>query len=359
MSEQSGMVQGTLTPSKLVLGIESSCDETAAAVVADGRRLLSSVVASQVDIHQRFGGIVPEVASRQHILAITPVVEQAMADARAGWQELAGIAVTYGPGLVGSLLVGLNMAKSLAFAHNLPLIGVNHLEGHLYAAWLMGGDEPAFPLLGLIVSGAHSSLVIMPEHGKYEVLGRTIDDAAGEAFDKVARLMGLGYPGGPQIQQAAANGNPAAYPLPRAWLRGTYDFSFSGLKTAVLRTIEDKSAIRGFVTTTAQGASVVNPAYVPDLAASFQQAVVDVLTEKTRQASLNHPVTAVILGGGVAANAALRQALKDALKVPLLAPPLSLCTDNAAGIAAAGHFRLLRGERSGWDLDVKPTARLA
>ena len=343
----------------LVLGIESSCDETAAAVVADGRRLLSNVIASQVDIHQRFGGIVPEVASRQHILAIVPVVNQALADAGVGWQDLAGVAVTYGPGLVGSLLVGLNMAKSLAFARNLPLIGVNHLEGHLYAAWLLSDDEPAFPLLGLIVSGAHTSLALMTGHGSYQMLGRTIDDAAGEAFDKVARLLGLGYPGGPLIQQAAANGSATAYALPRAWLRGTYDFSFSGLKTAVLRTIEEKSSsVRGFTMTTAQGATVVNPAYVSDLAASFQQAVVDVLVEKTRQASQQHPVTAVVLGGGVAANSALRQGLKAALKLPLVAPPPVLCTDNAAGIAAAGHFRLLGGERSGWDLDVKPTARL-
>jgi N6-L-threonylcarbamoyladenine synthase len=342
----------------MVLGIESSCDETAAAVVADGCRLLSNVVASQVDIHQRFGGIVPEVASRQHILAIVPVVNQALADAGVEWKDLSGVAVTYGPGLVGSLLVGLNMAKSLAFAHNLPLIGINHLEGHLYAAWLLGDEAPQFPLLGLIVSGAHSSLVLMTDHGRYRLLGRTIDDAAGEAFDKVARLLGLGYPGGPLIQQAAANGSATAYALPRAWLRGTYDFSFSGLKTAVLRTIEDKSSVRGFTTINPQGATVVNPAYVPDLAASFQQAVVDVLVEKTRQASQEFPVTAVILGGGVAANSALRQGLKTALKAPLLAPPPVLCTDNAAGIAVAGHFRLQSGERSNWDLDVKPTARL-
>lgn len=344
--------------STLILGIESSCDETAAAVVADGRRLLSNVVASQVDIHRRFGGVVPEVASRQHILAIVPVVNQALADANITWKDLGGIAVTYGPGLVGSLLVGLNLAKSLALAHALPLVGINHLEGHLYAAWLDDGAEPAFPLLGLIVSGAHSTLVLMTEHGKYQVLGRTIDDAAGEAFDKVARLLGLGYPGGPMIQQASAQGNPAAYDFPRAWLRETHDFSFSGLKTAVLRTVEERStSVRGFTTATPQG-TVVNSAYVPDLAASFQQAVVDVLVTKTRQASTEYPVTAVILGGGVAANAALRQGLKAALKVPLFVPPPAMCTDNAAGIAAAGYYRLQRGERSGWDLDVKPTARL-
>jgi N6-L-threonylcarbamoyladenine synthase len=286
-----------------------------------------------------------------------PVVNQALADADVTWKDLTGIAVTYGPGLVGSLLVGLNMAKSLALAQSLPLIGINHLEGHLYAAWLLEADEPTFPLLGLLVSGAHSTLVLMTGHGAYQSLGRTVDDAAGEAFDKVARLLGLGYPGGPAIQQAAVSGNPAAYALPRAWMRGTYDFSFSGLKTAVLRTIEEKASIRGFTTSASQG-QVVNPAYVPDLAASFQQAVVDVLVEKARQASIEYGVSAVILGGGVAANAALRQELKAALKVPLLVPPPDLCTDNAAGIAAAGHFRLLNGERSGWDMDVKPTARL-
>ena len=343
--------------STFILGIESSCDETAAAVVANGRRLLSNAVASQVDIHRRFGGVVPEVASRQHILAIVPVVNQALADADVTWKDLTGIAVTYGPGLVGSLLVGLNMAKALALAHSLPLIGINHLEGHIYAVWLLEADEPVFPLLALLVSGAHSTLALMTGHGAYQLLGRTVDDAAGEAFDKVSRLLGLGYPGGPAIQQAAVSGNPAAYALPRAWMRGTYDFSFSGLKTAVLRTIEEKSSIKGFTTSASQG-QVVNPAYVPDLAASFQQAVVDVLVEKTRQASIEYGVSAVILGGGVAANATLRQELKAALKVPLLVPPPALCTDNAAGIAAAGHFRLLNGERSGWELDVKPTARL-
>jgi N6-L-threonylcarbamoyladenine synthase len=341
----------------VVLGIESSCDETAAAVAVDGRRLLSNVVASQIDIHQRYGGVVPEVASRQHVLSIVPVVNQAMAEAGIGWQDLSGIAVTYGPGLGGSLLVGVNMAKSLAFAHGRPLIGVNHLEGHLYAAWLLERDAPAFPLLGLLVSGAHSTLVLMKGHGEYQVLGRSIDDAAGEAFDKVARLLGLGYPGGPAIQRVAEQGNPAAYNLPRAWLRNTYDFSFSGLKTAVLRTIEERASLRGLISPADQVAAV-NPAHVADLAASFQQAVVDVLVEKTRQASVSHPVSAVVLGGGVAANTVLRKALEAGLKVPLLAPPPAMCTDNAAGIAVAGYFRLAAGQRSGWDLDVKPTARL-
>jgi N6-L-threonylcarbamoyladenine synthase len=249
------------------------------------------------------------------------------------------------------------MAKSLAFAHGRPLIGINHLEGHLYAAWLLEGEPPAFPLLGVLVSGAHSTLVLMTGHGEYQVLGRTIDDAAGEAFDKVGRLLGLGYPGGPAIQRAAEQGDPAAFNLPRAWMRNSYDFSFSGLKTAVLRTIEEKASLRGLSMAADKGA-VVNPAHIANLAASFQQAVVDVLVEKTRQASVAFDVSAVVLGGGVAANALLRKTMQASLKVPLLAPPPAMCTDNAAGIAVAGHFRLSAGQRSGWDLDVKPTARL-
>lgn len=343
---------------EIILGIESSCDETAAAVVAGGRRILSNVVASQVDIHRRFGGVVPEVASRQHILAIVPTIDQAMKDAAVGWGDLAGVAVTYGPGLVGSLLVGLNAAKAAAFAHNVPLVGINHLEGHIYASWLLEGEAPAFPLLCLLVSGAHSSLILMTDHGQYRGLGRTIDDAAGEAFDKVARILGLGYPGGPLIEKAAQTGDPSAYALPRAWLRGTYDFSFSGLKTAVWRTIQERSALPGFLAAAEQGTGV-NPAYAPDLAASFQAAVVDVLAEKTRQAASEYPVTAVVLAGGVAANTALRKALAEALDVPLLVPPPALCTDNATGIAAAGYFRLQAGVTASWDLDVQPTARLS
>jgi len=290
------------------------------------------------------------------------VVNQALGDAAVDWKDLSGIAVTYGPGLVGSLLVGLNMAKSLAFAHSLPLIGINHLEGHLYAAWLLGDVEPVFPLLGLVVSGAHSSLVLMSDHGRYQMLGRTIDDAAGEAFDKVARLLGLGYPGGPLIQQAAANGNAAAYPLPRAWLRGTYDFSFSGLKSAVLRTIEEKSAsVRGFTIATAQG-TVVNPAYVADLAASFQQAVVDVLVKNTLAAAERKGAKRVLIAGGVAANRELQRQMKEQaarLGISVSAPPPELCTDNAAMAAAAGYYRFIRGEWSGLDLDCYASEPLA
>jgi N6-L-threonylcarbamoyladenine synthase len=342
---------------RLVLGIESSCDETAAAVVADGRRILSNVVASQIDIHRRYGGVVPEIASRQHLLAIVPVITQAMNEAGAQWKDLWGVAVTYGPGLAGSLLVGLNAAKAIAFAHTLPLVGVNHLEGHIYAAWLTEGDEPQFPLLTLIVSGAHSSLVLMTGHGEYRALGRTIDDAAGEAFDKVARIIGLSYPGGPAIQKAAEGGDASAYDFPRAWLKGTYDFSFSGLKTAVLRSVQAQSRVQGFGSP-GRGPTV-DPALVPDLAASFQQAVVDVLVEKTRQAVEEHHPTCVILAGGVAANSLLRKSMAAVLTVPVRVPPPALCTDNATGIAAAGYYRLAAGKRDTWDLDVKPTARLA
>src|SRR5438105_3668155 len=226
-------------PSSLILGIETSCDETAVAVIADGRRIVSNVVASQIDIHARYGGIVPEVASREHVMTILPVVDRALADAGCAPGDLTAVAVTHGPGLAGSLLVGVSAAKALAFAHDLPLVGVNHLEAHIYANWLHAADEtplppPEFPLLCLIVSGGHTDLVRMTDHGVYERLGRTRDDAAGEAFDKVARILGLGFPGGPAIQKAAAEGDPAAFDLPRAWLGDSLDFSFSGLKTALL-----------------------------------------------------------------------------------------------------------------------------
>ena len=267
-----------------LLGIETSCDETAAAVVEDGRDILSNIVASQVEIHARYGGIVPEVASRQHLIAIIPIIQQAMAQAQARWSDLDGIAVTIGPGLAGSLLVGVNIAKAIALAQNLPLVGVNHLEAHIYANWLEG-KKPVFPCLCLIVSGGHTDLLLMRGHGDYLPLGRTRDDAAGEAFDKVARILDLGYPGGPAIEQAALNGNGALHPLPRAWIKGTDDFSFSGLKTAVLRLVEEK------------------PKLPPvDVAASFQQAVVDVLVTKTIAAAQRVGAKQVVLSGGVAAN---------------------------------------------------------
>jgi N6-L-threonylcarbamoyladenine synthase len=326
-----------------ILGIETSCDETAAAVVVDGRRIEANVVASQEEIHRQTGGVVPETASRLHLRTLVPVLEETLATAGRGWDEIDAIAVTHGPGLAGSLLVGLNTAKAVAFARGLPLIGINHLEGHVYANWLVEGAEPEFPLVSLIVSGGHSDLVLMDGHGQYRRLGRTRDDAAGEAFDKAARMMGLGYPGGPAIQQAAEQGDPTRYPLPRAWLAGSYDFSFSGLKTAVLRTVEQA------------GPDLV----VPDLAASFQEAIVDVLATKTVEAAREHGARTIALAGGVAANLPLRARVRELSPVPVLIPPVRLCTDNAAMIAAAGHFRYVGGESSALDLDAIPSLPIA
>ncbi len=324
-----------------LLGIETSCDETAAAVVEEGKEILSNIIASQVDIHARYGGIVPEVASRQHLIAVIPIIQQAMAQAQAQWSDLDGVAVSIGPGLAGSLLVGVNIAKAIALAQDLPLVAINHLEGHIYANWLEG-KSPDFPCLCLIVSGGHTDLLLMRRHGDYLPLGRTRDDAAGEAFDKVARILGLGYPGGPAIEQAALNGNGALHPLPRAWLRDSDDFSFSGLKTAVLRLVEEKPKL--------------SPA---DVAASFQQAVVDVLVTKTIAAAKRLGAKQILLGGGVAANRLLRQALDERSPLPVLFPSLLLCTDNAAMIASCGYFHLKAGHIAGWDLDVAPNLRLA
>jgi N6-L-threonylcarbamoyladenine synthase len=334
-----------------ILAIETSCDETAAAVIGDGRTVLSNVVASQEAIHAPFGGVFPEVASRQHILQIVPVVEEALKKADTSWRDLTALAVTYGPGLAGSLLVGVNTAKALALARGVPLIGVNHLEGHIYANWLRvppnaEADDPRFPVVCLIVSGGHTDLVLMTEHAVYRPLGSTLDDAAGEAFDKVARMLDLGYPGGPAIQRAAQSGDATATELPRAWLPGTYDFSFSGLKTAVLR-LTRSYAERG----------VDVP--VADVAAAFQTAVVDVLVTKTLQAAREHGATEILLAGGVAANTALRAAVRErAEDLPVRYPAIWLCTDNAAMIGAAGFFAWEAGRRSDWDLDVVPSLPL-
>ncbi|MBI2886816.1 MAG: tRNA (adenosine(37)-N6)-threonylcarbamoyltransferase complex transferase subunit TsaD [Chloroflexi bacterium] len=327
----------------LVLGIETSCDETAAAVVEDGHRLLANVVASQEEIHARYGGIVPEVASRQHLLSIATVVETALARAPARWEEIAAIAVTHGPGLAGSLLVGLNFAKAVALARGIPLVAVNHLEGHIYSAWL-DAPAPRFPLLCLLVSGGHTGLFLMEDHGHYRQLGGTRDDAAGEAFDKVARLLGLGFPGGPAIQRVAA-ASAGDLRLPRAWLPGTDDFSFSGLKTAALHLVQKLEA---------GGAALP----VPEVAAAFQEAVVDVLAAKAAEAARATGARELLLGGGVAANLLLRDAVATRSPVPVRVPPVSLCTDNGAMIAAAGFFRWRAGERAPWDLDVHPSLRL-
>ncbi len=323
-----------------ILGIETSCDETAAAVVADGESILSNPIASQVEIHARYGGIVPEVASRQHVLTIIPVVEQAMTEAKVSWGDLGGIAVTMGPGLAGSLLVGVNVAKAVSLAHGLPLTGVNHLEGHIYANWLTGHIID-FPVVCLIVSGGHSDLVLMRGHGDYVVIGRTRDDAAGEAFDKAARILGLGYPGGPAIERVARGGTDCLN-LPRAWLKGTSDFSFSGVKTALLRLVE--------------GGKISSLA---DAAASFQTAVIEVLVNKAVTVAKEYRVRHILLAGGVASNGLLRQWLASDSTIPVLVPEPILCTDNAAMIAACGYYHFQAGKKDGLDLDVIPSLKLA
>jgi N6-L-threonylcarbamoyladenine synthase len=334
-----------------ILGIETSCDETAASVVENGRVIVSSIVASQVELHAKYGGIFPEMASRAHVETIYQVVSSALSKAHVGLDSIDAIAVTRGPGLAGSLVVGMNMAKGLAMGGNLPLIGVNHLEGHLYSPWLVDDDlEPDFPLLALIVSGGHTELVLMRDHLQYERLGGTLDDAAGEAFDKVARLLGLGFPGGPAIEKASEGGDPQAYKFPRAKLEGSWDFSFSGLKTAVLREVRE-------IEPDLQ-AGVDQPASklpIPDLAASFQAAVVDVLVEKTLDAAEEFAAKDILVAGGVSANRSLRQTFLATSKLPVWVPPIELCTDNAAMIAAVGHRRYLAGHRDALDMDVLPT----
>lgn len=340
----------------LVLGIETSCDETAAAVVRDGETILSNVVASQIALHAPYGGVFPEVASRAHIEAITPVVSEALDKAGVGLDAIDAIAVTRGPGLAGSLLVGMNYAKGLALGADLPLIGVNHLEGHIYSLWLAERDTPIrFPVVCLIVSGGHSEIVAIAGHGEYEMLGSTIDDAAGEAFDKVARLLGLSYPGGPAIERAARDGNPQAYHFPRAMLDEGYDFSFSGLKTAVLRAVQaphdGQREPKGEGMTPDQLTPGVS---VADVAASFQAAVVDVLVQKTIRAATERGATEIWIAGGVSANLALRQEMAARSPIPVRYPPLRLCVDNAAMIASAGYFRYAQGYRDDLDLDIRP-----
>ncbi len=334
-----------------ILGIETSCDETAAAVVENGRNIVSSVVASQIPLHAPYGGVFPEVASRAHVESIHGVVDQALSEAHVGLGSIDAIAVTRGPGLAGSLVVGLNMAKGLALGSGLPLLGINHLEAHLYSIWLVEEEpEPEFPLLGLIVSGGHSELLLMTDHLSYKRLGGTLDDAAGEAFDKVARLLGLGYPGGPAIQETAEEGRADAHEFPRARLEGTWDFSFSGLKTAVLRKVrESQPDLKAGVEAPRPGLAIA------DLAASFQAAVVDVLVDKTLMAADEFEATEVLVSGGVSANRALREAFEERAKSPVRMPPLALCTDNAAMIASVGHWRYLGGQRDALDIDALPT----
>src|SRR5262245_11724869 len=404
---ESYTIMNELSSEFTILALETSCDETAAAVVRGGGTIVSNVVASQIDEHRRYGGIVPEVASRQHILALPTVVGEALAALPGGWGDIDAVAATYGPGLSGALLTGLNAAKSMAWARNLPFVGVNHLEAHIYANWLLpeslvphplpvagkaeqqiadkgqrtkDNGQPRFPLVALLVSGGHTLLALLEGHGCYRLLGQTRDDAAGEAFDKAARIMGLGFPGGPAIQRAAERA-PGGVTLPRAWLRDSYDFSFSGLKTAVLHQVQGrqnreakvvtkdegrKTNVQTFkrsnVQTSAAASDQTQPTtdkYMAQLAYAFQESVVDVLVTKTVDAARAFGATEVLLAGGVAANARLREELARRAAVPVRCPPLALCTDNAAMIAAAAFYRFEDGRQDGWDLDVQPNLKLA
>ncbi|WP_368929755.1 tRNA (adenosine(37)-N6)-threonylcarbamoyltransferase complex transferase subunit TsaD [Bacillus pumilus] len=328
---------------RFILGIETSCDETAASIVKNGKEIVANVVASQIESHKRFGGVVPEIASRHHVEQVTIVLEEVMTQANMSFQDLDAIAVTEGPGLVGALLIGVNAAKALSFAHQIPLVGVHHIAGHIYANQLV--DELQFPCLALVVSGGHTELVLMKEHGSFEVIGETLDDAAGEAYDKVARTMGLPYPGGPHIDRLAHEGEPTIK-LPRAWLEeGSYHFSFSGLKSAVINTLHNASQ---------KGEIIAQE----NLAASFQASVIEVLVGKTLKAAEAYGVKQVVLAGGVAANKGLREALTTAFtKLPdvkVIVPPLSLCTDNAAMIAAAGTIAFERGIRGDMAMNGQP-----
>ena len=327
-----------------ILGIETSCDETAAAVVLDGHNVMSSVVSSQVDLHATFGGVVPEIASRAHVELLNPVIGKALLEARVDAHDLAAVAVTVGPGLIGSLLVGVSAAKALSLAWEVPFVGVNHLEAHLYAAFL---EEPELelPVVVLLASGAHTMVVLMEAHGRYRVLGSTIDDAAGEAFDKVARFLGLGYPGGPAIDRLAKDGNPSAVHFPRGLRERPYDFSFSGIKTSVVTHVRKHPELA-----------------VADIAASFQEAVVDVLVTKARRAAAETGAKGLVLGGGVAANSQLRERVlevcaEDGLRAFL--PTRSMCTDNAAMVAAAGWWRLKADGPTPLDAAADPNLRLS
>ncbi|WP_138420893.1 tRNA (adenosine(37)-N6)-threonylcarbamoyltransferase complex transferase subunit TsaD [Aquibacillus sediminis] len=335
-----------MTNDQYILGIETSCDETAAAVIKNGTEVVANVVASQIESHKRFGGVVPEIASRHHVEQMTVVLEETLAQANLDMEQIEAITVTEGPGLVGALLVGVNAAKALAFANSKPLVGVHHIAGHIYANRL--SKEFSFPVLALVVSGGHTELILMREHGSYEIIGETRDDAAGEAYDKVARTLQLPYPGGPQIDQLAAEGKDNLQ-FPRAWLEeGSYDFSFSGLKSAVINKLHNAQQ---------RGEEFKRE----DVAASFQASVVEVLATKTYRAAKEYNVNQVIVAGGVAANKGLRSELERQFSdqsIELLIPALHLCTDNAAMIAAAGSVAYNQGHRAGWDLNANPSLDL-
>ena len=331
-----------------ILAVESSCDETAAAVVKNGREVLSNVIYTQIALHTEYGGVVPEIASRKHIEKINQVIEQALRDSGKKLKEMTAIAVTYGPGLVGALLVGVSAAKAISFATGIPLVGVHHIEGHISANYIENKDlEP--PFICLVVSGGHSHLVVVKDYGEYEIIGRTRDDAAGEAFDKVARAIGLGYPGGPKIDKVAKEGNPDAIHFPRAKVGdGVYDFSFSGLKSAVLNYLNSCEM---------KGETIC----VPDVAASFQKAVVDVLVEHSMDAVQKYGYDKFAIAGGVASNSALRAAFEKACaqrNITFYHPSPVFCTDNAAMIGAAGYYEYCKGVRHGYDLNAVPSLKL-
>ena len=331
----------------LLLGIDTSCDDTSASVVENGRTILSNVISSQSDIHAKYGGIVPELASRRHIEMIVPVVDEALKQAGISFADLSAVAVCHGPGLIGSLLIGCSFAKAFCYSRNIPLVAVNHLEGHLFSVFLEN-TAPEFPFLSLIVSGGHTSLYLTEDYGRYNELGRTRDDAAGEAYDKVSKLLGLGYPGGPLIDRLAENGDPGAIDFPRAYLPESYDFSFSGLKTAVLQFLKHHALLEE----PPPPASVL----MHDIAASFQAAVVDVLVRKTEWAVKKKWIRRVTLSGGVSANSGLRRKMQEMGRekgVEIFIPSVSLCTDNAAMIAAAGHYHFIKKDFAGLSMNPR------
>ena len=330
-----------------ILGIETSCDETAASVVEDGRRVLSNIITTQIDIHKQYGGVVPEVAARSHIEAINPVINQALIDADCTWDDIDAIAVTYAPGLIGSLLVGTLAARTLAVIHDKPLYPIHHVEAHVYANFIteqsnhlslaLPSKQPDFPMLALIVSGGHSQLALFHDHGDYELLGQTQDDAVGEAFDKVAKVIGLPYPGGPSIAKAAENGDPKRYQLPKARLANPYDFSFSGLKTALLRAVQRETG-HDYTFPSHQLPELLDDVMRNDFAASFQQVAVETLVDKAERAFKDYSPASVVIAGGVAANKELRRQLQERLAIAIEYAPMQLCTDNGAMIGALGYY---------------------